>query len=115
MIRLAEMYLIRAEARARQGELSNSKEDLDKIRNTAGLSNTTAAAQEEILDAILRERRVEFFSEFGHRFLDLKRFGALDKALSSKKASWQTTDRLLPLPQRELNLNPNLEPQNTGY
>ncbi|BDU25161.1 membrane protein [Flavobacterium sp. GSB-24] len=115
VMRLAEMYLIRAEARARQGELSNSKEDLNKIRNTAGLANTTAVTQEEILQAILRERRVEFFTEFGHRFLDLKRFGALDQVLSAKKASWQSTDRLLPLPQRELNLNPNLEPQNSGY
>jgi hypothetical protein len=115
VLRLAEMYLIRAEARARQGELDGAKEDLNKIRNTAGLQNTTAVPQEEILEAILRERRVELFTEFGHRFMDLKRFGALDKELSNKKASWQSTDRLLPIPQRELNLNPNLEPQNTGY
>lgn len=115
VLRLAEMYLIRAEARARQGELDGAKEDLNKIRNTAGLANTTAITQEEILEAILRERRVELFTEFGHRFMDLKRFGALDKELTDKKASWQSTDRLLPLPQRELNLNPNLEPQNNGY
>lgn len=115
VLRLAEMYLIRAEARARQGELSSAKEDLNTIRNTAGLANTTASTQDEILQAILRERRVEFFTEFGHRFLDLKRFGALDQVLTSKKASWQATDRLLPIPQRELTLNPNLEPQNSGY
>lgn len=115
VLRLAEMYLIRSEARARQGDLTGSKEDLNLIRNTAGLGNTTATTQEEILEAILHERRVEFFTEFGHRFLDLKRFGALDRELSSKKASWQSTDRLLPIPQRELNLNPNLEPQNAGY
>ncbi|MDL2145070.1 RagB/SusD family nutrient uptake outer membrane protein [Flavobacterium tructae] len=115
VLRLAEMYLIRAEARARQGELNTAREDLNKIRNTAGLENTTAISQEEILQAILRERRVEFFTEFAHRFMDLKRFGALDKELTEKKASWQSTDRLLPIPQRELNLNPNLEPQNTGY
>lgn len=115
VLRLAETYLIRAEARAQQGELSGSKEDLNKIRNTAGLANTTAATKEEILEAILRERRVEFFTEFGHRFLDLKRFDALDEALSGIKTSWQNTDRILPIPQRELNLNPNLEPQNTGY
>lgn len=115
VLRLAEMYLIRAEARARQGELDGAKEDLNRIRNTAGLANTTAITQEEILEAILRERRVELFTEFGHRFMDLKRFGVLDKELTDKKASWQSTDRLLPLPQRELNLNPNLEPQNNGY
>lgn len=115
VMRLAEMYLIRAEARARQGALETARNDLNKIRNTAGLENTTAITQEEILGAILRERRVEFFTEFSHRFMDLKRFGALDKELTGKKASWQNTDQLLPIPQRELNLNPNLKPQNTGY
>ena len=115
VLRLAEMYLIRAEARARQGELTNAKEDLNVIRNTAGLANTTADTQDEILQAILRERRVEFFTEFGHRFLDLKRYGALDDVLQDTKADWQSTDRLLPLPQSELNLNPNVAPQNPGY
>lgn len=115
VLRLAEMYLIRSEARARQGELSNAKDDLNVIRNTAGLGNTTAVTQDEILDAILHERQVELFSEFGHRFFDLKRFNALDSALSNVKADWNSTDALLPLPQTELNLNPNLRPQNPGY
>jgi hypothetical protein len=98
VLRLAEMHLIRAEARAQQGELIGAKEDLNVIRNTAGLENTTAASKDEILQAILRERRVEFFTEFGHRFLDLKRYGTLDDALQGVKADWQSTDRLLPLP-----------------
>ncbi|UFH34557.1 RagB/SusD family nutrient uptake outer membrane protein [Flavobacterium acetivorans] len=115
VLRLAEMYLIRAEARARQGELSNAKEDLNVIRNTAGLGNTAAVTQDEILDAILHERQVELFSEFGHRFFDLRRFGALDRTLSGIKADWNNTDNLLPLPQNELNLNPNIGPQNSGY
>jgi hypothetical protein len=109
------MYLIRSEARARQGELSNAKDDLNVIRNTAGLGNTTAVTQNEILDAILHERQVELFSEFGHRFFDLKRFNALDSALSNVKADWNSTDALFPLPQTELNLNPNIGPQNPGY
>jgi hypothetical protein len=115
VLRLAEMYLIRSEARARQGELSNAKDDLNVIRNTAGLGNTTAVTQDEILDAILHERQVELFSEFGHRFFDLRRFDALDKTLSGVKADWNNTDNLLPLPQTELNLNPNIGPQNPGY
>ena len=115
VLRLAEMYLIRAEARARQGELTNAKDDLNVIRNTAGLGNTTAVTQDEILAAILHERQVELFSEFGHRFFDLRRFDALDSALSGVKADWNNTDNLLPLPQTELNLNPNLGPQNSGY
>lgn len=115
VLRLAEMYLVRSEARARQGELSNAKDDLNVIRNTAGLGNTTAVTQDEILDAILHERQVELFSEFGHRFFDLKRFNAVDNALSNVKADWNSTDALLPLPQTELNLNPNIGPQNPGY
>ncbi|WP_241676580.1 RagB/SusD family nutrient uptake outer membrane protein [Flavobacterium pectinovorum] len=115
VFRLAEQYLIRSEARAQQGDLIGAKEDLDKIRNTAGLAGTTAVSQQDILSAILHERRVEFFTELGHRFFDLKRTNHLDDALSSVKVGWNTTDRLLPLPESELTLNPNLNPQNPGY
>lgn len=115
VLRLSEQYLIRAEARAQQGELIAAKEDLNKIRNTAGLPNTTAISQSEIIVAILKERRVEFFTEFGHRFMDLKRVGQLDLALANVKESWNTTDKLLPLPQNEISLNPAIAPQNLGY
>ncbi len=115
VLRLSEMYLIRAEARAHAGDLIGSKEDLNKIRNTAGLGNTTAITQAEILNAILNERQLEFFTEFGHRFFDLKRFNSLDSALSGTKNGWNTFENLLPIPKSELVLNPNLNPQNTGY
>lgn len=114
VLRMGEQYLIRAEARARQGELISAKEDLNKIRNRAGLANTTAATATELLQAILHERQVELFTEFGHRFIDLKRFGALDTALAYK-GDWNSTEQYLPLPQTELNLNPNLGSQNAGY
>ena len=115
VIRLAEMYLIRAEARAQKGDLIGSTEDLNKIRNTAGLANTTALTKTDLLSAILRERRVELFTEYANRFIDLKRNGQLDAQLQSVKLSWNTTDKLLPIPQAELNLNPNLRPQNAAY
>lgn len=114
VLRLAEQYLIRAEARARQGELIGAKEDLDMIRTTAGLSPTTANTQDALLSAILQEYRVEFFTEYGHRWFSLKRFGLLDSALSGKPG-WDAHERVLPLPERELGLNPNLAPQNSGY
>jgi hypothetical protein len=72
-------------------------------------------SQQDILSAILHERRVEFFTELGHRFFDLKRTNHLDDALSSVKVGWNSTDSLLPLPESELTLNPNLNPQNPGY
>ncbi|PHK34686.1 starch-binding protein [Nostoc linckia z16] len=113
-LRLAEQYLIRSEARARQGDLIGAKEDLDKIRITAGLSGTAAASQAELLEAVLRERQNELLSENGHHFFDLKRFGRLDQELSFKPG-WDSTDILWPIPQTELLVNPALAPQNPGY
>lgn len=115
VIRLAEQYLIRAEARARQGDLIGAKEDLNKIRNRAGLAGTNAQTQEEILNAVLQERRLELFTEHGQRFFDLKRFNKIDETLSGIKPGWNPTDVLFPLPQSELSANPNLLPQNQGY
>lgn len=110
----AELFLIRAEARAMQGDLIGAQQDLDVIRTRAGLAGTSATTQEGLVDAVLHERRVELFCEHGHRFIDLKRLGQLDSVLDTKPG-WNTTDRLLPLPQRELLLNPNIAPQNEGY
>jgi len=114
VLRLQEQYLIRAEARARLGNLQGAKEDLDAVRGKAGLGPSPAATLEEMLDALLAERRVELFSEFGHRFFDLRRMGKIDAALSHKP-DWSQSDSLWPLPQSELLLNPGLAPQNTGY
>lgn len=115
LFRLEEQYLIRAEARARQGELTGAKEDLNVIRNRAGLGNTIALTGEEIVAAVLKERRHELFSELGHRFFDLKRTNTISNALSPIKLGWDANDLLLPLPDSELLLNPNLKPQNPGY
>lgn len=115
VFRLAEQYLIRSEARARQGDLIGAKEDLNKIRARAGLAPTAAVTQQHILQAVLQERRWELFTEYGHRFFDLKRFDAIDSVLSLVKPGWNTTDSLFPLPQGELSANPNLRPQNSGY
>ncbi|SHG38331.1 RagB/SusD family nutrient uptake outer membrane protein [Flavobacterium defluvii] len=114
LFRLAEMYLIRSEARAQQGDLIGAKEDLNKIRNRAGLPNSGAITKAEILNAIILERKWELFTEFGHRFFDLKRTGRLDTDLGYK-IGWDTTDSLFPIPESELNTNPNLLPQNQGY
>jgi len=115
VLRLAEQHLIRAEARAYQGDLIGAKEDLNIIRNNAGVANTTAQNAEEIIEDVLKQRRFEFFTEFGHRFFDLKRNGKLDQTLSLVKAGWNSDDELLPIPDLELNANPNLKPQNPGY
>ncbi|PRZ23287.1 RagB/SusD family nutrient uptake outer membrane protein [Flavobacterium granuli] len=113
--RLEEMYLIRAEANAELNLLDLSAADLNSIRNKAGLANTTALTKDELLTAILKERQLEFFTELGHRFFDLKRRGGLDSVLSGVKPGWNTSDVLFPLPENELLLNPNLLPQNDGH
>lgn len=115
VFRLEEQYLIRAEARARLNNLTGSRSDLNTIRNRAALPNTTAATKAELITAILQERAVELFTEHGHRWLDLKRTETAGTALSPIKANWSDTDVLLPLPSSELELNPNLKPQNPGY
>jgi hypothetical protein len=115
VFRLAEQYLIRAEARAHQGDLIGAKEDLNVVRHTAGLADTSAISAAEIINAVLEERRLELFTEFGHRFFDLKRTGMLDTVLTPIKTGWNSTDRLFPLPESELLLNDNLLPQNAGY
>ena len=115
MLRAAEILLVRAEARARQGELTGAREDIDAVRLRAGLAGTAAATQQEILEAVLQERRVELFSEAGHRFFDLKRFGAIDAVLGAAKPNWEPSDALLPIPETELQRNPSLGAQNPGY
>jgi len=115
LFRLAEQYLIRSEARAMMGNLTGAKEDLNIIRNRAGLEDFVGDSQDAILEAILEERRLELFSELGHRWFDLKRTGRANPVLEAVKPGWDNTDVLFPIPEKELLLNPNLEPQNPGY
>ena len=113
--RLAEVYLIRAEAQARLNNTTLALQDLNQIRRRGGLADLKATAGLKLLDAILVERQRELFTEHGHRFLDLKRIGKVDEVLGTLKNGWESTDRVLPIPQNELEINPNLQPQNPGY
>ncbi len=118
VLRLAEQYLIRAEARTRQGKLTGlngAESDLNVIRSRAGLGTTSAITREQLLKVIEEERRRELFAEWGHRWFDLRRTGRIDEVLSAVKPSWSSTDAWYPIPFSELNLNRNLQPQNDGY
>jgi len=115
VLRLAEQYLIRAEARVHTGDLPGAKEDINLIRHRAGLPDTPASTKEEILQAVSDERMFELFTEQGHRWFDLKRTGKAEEILSPIKPNWKSTDVFLPVPEAELLLNPNLLPQNPGY
>lgn len=114
-LRLAEQYLIRAESRANIDDIVGAQNDLNVIRNRAGLSNTTANDKTSLLRAIEHERQIELFAEWGHRWFDLKRTGQANTVLGNLKPStWEATDTLWPIPESQIRLNPALT-QNAGY
>lgn len=118
ILRLAEQYLIRAEARAKQGNLTGAITDLDMIRGRAQLpliqDTNPGISQGDLLLAIEQERKVELFTEWGHRWLDLKRTDRANTVLAVKP-NWQPTDVLYPIPEQEMLNDPALKPQNHGY
>lgn len=115
VLRLGEQYLIRGEARAKSGNLKGAADDLSLIRKRAGLGDVQFTSAEPLLEAIDKERRVELFAEWGHRWLDLKRRGKAGAVLAPiKNPNWQESDALYPLPLQELQRNPQLV-QNPGY
>jgi hypothetical protein len=119
VFRLAEQYLIRAEARAKQGKIADAISDIDAVRDRAGLplvaDSETEITVDSLLSLVAHERRIELFAEWGHRWLDLKRTGQSGDVLGNIKPAWNIDDRLLPVPQVERSRNPNLGDQNPGY
>ncbi len=112
VLRLAEMYLIRAEAEAHLGNpvIKNIQDDINIIRSRAGLSNTTAATTSALIAAIEEERRLEFAFE-GHRWFDLIRTGRAVSVIDELDDARMT---LYPIPSGEVLTN-NLMKQNPGY
>ncbi|TCK55630.1 RagB/SusD domain-containing protein [Flavobacterium sp. 90] len=115
VLRLAELYLIRAEARVKSNDITGAQQDINVIRNRALLGSTTLTDPNQLLDLIALERQREFFAENGHRWLDLKRTGKLDETLSVLPGKiWKSTDSLYPIPEPAIRSNPFLI-QNSGY
>ncbi len=112
LIRLAEIYLIRAEARARKAipDIIGSQADLNVVRNRAGLTNTIALTASDLFTAILQERRIELAHE-GHRWFDLRRTNRLLSTLGITDAYRS----LWPIPQRERETSGFIIEQNPGY
>lgn len=117
VFRLAEQYLIRAEAKVKLGDLEGAITDLDMIRTRAGLLPVEEVEQnidqEKLLSLIMEERNKELFTEWGHRWLDLKRT-RMAETLFATSTGWGNTDLFYPIPESELMKNPNLD-QNEGY
>lgn len=117
VFRLAEQYLIRAEAAAHNGG-GNAVSDLNIIRVRAGLPALPAnLSQEQLLAAVAQEWRAEFFCEWGHRWFNLKRTGKARETLAQipLKQPWAGDHQLLyPIPPADISIAPNLK-QNPGY
>ncbi|HXO76135.1 MAG TPA: RagB/SusD family nutrient uptake outer membrane protein, partial [Puia sp.] len=115
MSRLGEVYLVRAEALARQGKTDSALADLNLIRVRAGLTAiTTVGSPDELLNDIAHERQVELFCEMGNRWYDLNRTGTADAVLGAEKPGWASFDALYPIPLTEITNNSFLT-QNPGY
>lgn len=113
VLRLADMYLIRAEANARLGQnLSAVQDDINEIRSRAELGDTAADTYPELLAAIEQERWIEFAFE-GHRWFDLVR---TDRAVDVLPNVTDVNQTLFPIPSSEIltNTNPDMK-QNPGY
>lgn len=119
VLRLAEQYLIRAEARLREGNKEGAMADIDSIRSRSGLPLVSESdvdiSADSLFSLLEHERHAELFVEWGHRWLDLKRRAELNSTLENIKPNWNSGDELLPLPQVERNRNPYLGDQNPGY
>lgn len=118
VLRLAEQYLIRAEARLEQEKFSLAEADLNVIRNRAALNSLSLGNNAGALrTALEQERQVELFAEWGHRWYDLRRWpslnGAADKTraddvLGTTKPSWTSSSLYIPIPDAATLSNPNL-------
>ena len=103
------------EARLKQNKLSGAIDDLNSIRIRAGLVNIPQTlSQSEVAAALVQERRIELFCEWGHRWFDLKRSGQANTVLQPLKPGWTSNAQLWPLPTADLINDPNLT-QNAGY
>ena len=118
LIRLAEMYLIRAEARTQQNKLTGTNgavADLNVLRARAKAPNVTATSQAVLLPIIERERVYELAFE-GHRWYDLVRTGRAQAVMSAFSPNWDSHYERWPIPIREMQQNPALkDAQNPGY
>lgn len=109
--RLADVYLMRAEAYMRLGNMASAVTDANLVRARAGMPAYTAATL--TLPEILAERGRELAWEY-HRRQDMIRFGVFGAAKRFKTADADNHWALYPIPKDQISLNPNLK-QNPGY
>lgn len=124
IFRTGEMYLIRAEAYARSGNLTAAAADLNALRaqRITGYTAVSFSGLNDLLSAIFMERYKELPYE-GHRLYDLKRAGMniVRQTIDLPSGATQTTLTpsspyyFIPVPQAEVQANPNITPNNPGW
>jgi len=126
-IRYADVLLWKAEALIETGQVEAGLEIIDQIRmraeNTPSLDGSngelemysgSGLSQEQALDALYKERRLELGFE-SHRFNDLKRWGIADEVLTEMGKNFQDYNYLYPIPQGEIDRSGGQIEQNPGY
>ncbi|WP_432221022.1 RagB/SusD family nutrient uptake outer membrane protein [Flavobacterium sp. TMP13] len=117
-LRLAEIYLIKAEAEARQqdGDLSSALTDLNEIRIRAGVTEKDLSDKATLLEDIRQEKILELFFENGESWFDLVRYHTLGNLTASQiKSSLISEDKfILPIPLQVITGNKSVI-QNKGY
>lgn len=115
MMRSAEMVLIQAEALAQQGQISAAIDMmyiLQVNRDPAAVKLSNSTTKDDLIDAILLERRKELYGEIGVQFFDLKRYQRslvregnhkYPLTVAADDARW-----LIQIPQSEINANPQI-------
>jgi hypothetical protein len=125
LLRLADIILLRAEALNQIGNTGEAITLLNQIRERVQLPPTTATSKSEVALAILKERRLELVVE-NNRYYDLRRYYNNDAAFIQHINSQTDSEGnsfgvqtsvgkvYIPIPQAEIDVNPNLV-QNPGY
>lgn len=122
LMRLGDAYLLRAEARLKQGNVAGAAEDINVIRRRAAWPGQETAMEitpaEVTLDFILDERARELAGE-GHRWFDLTRTGTLVERVRlhnpDAAANIQDYHRVRPIPLDQIDRTQGDYPQNPGY
>ncbi|WP_026768872.1 RagB/SusD family nutrient uptake outer membrane protein [Asinibacterium sp. OR53] len=117
VLRYSDVLLMEAEASCELNNLSDALVPLNKVRQRAGLPALSGLNQADLRERIRKERRMELAFE-GQRWFDLIRYDNGQYAASFLKSIGKTNfapkHLLLPIPQKEIDANPNLT-QNAGY
>lgn len=114
VLRLAEIYLIRAEAANELGNSGVAVSSLNMVRNRVSLPSVTTTNQGDLRTAIWKERRLELAFEHD-RWFDLNRTGQASAAMAAHGKTYVAgRHELFPIPNDQLIQTPEMT-QNPGY